>query len=139
MSSQKRKVFVSGVFDILHFGHIDFLQKAKNLVGEDGILIIAVHDDVSVREKKGRARPIHGLNERVKVLEAIKYVDEVIPWIGWENVSELVEKIKPDYIAVSGEEYKRKSIGSIAKKVGAELKTFPKIPELSTTKIINDL
>ena len=137
--TKQKIVFVSGVFDVLHFGHVDFLRRAKSLVGDKGKLVVAVHDDESVRAHKGADRPINGLNERVKFLEAIRYVDEVIPWLGWENVADLVRDLKPDYIAVSGDEHKRKTISTISTEIGAELIVFPKIPDLSTTKIIKNL
>jgi rfaE bifunctional protein nucleotidyltransferase chain/domain len=132
----KKIVFVSGVFDILHHGHVDFLRRAKSLVGEQGKLVVAVHDDESVRAHKGADRPINGLNERVQVLKAIRYVDEVVPWIGWENVSDYVKELKPNYIAVSGNEYKKKSISSTAEEIGAKVISFPKIQDISTSKLI---
>lgn len=130
-------VFVSGVFDILHYGHVDFLFRAKSIVSEkNGQLIVAVHDDESVQKKKGKNRPINSLNDRVKVLEAVRYVDKVIPWIGWENIASLVKEIKPEYIAVCGDEHKGKTIGAVAAEINAELIVIPKIINQSTTKII---
>ena len=139
VNNKQKTVFVSGVFDILHYGHVDFLRRAKSLVGDKGKLIVAVHDDESVRLHKGKNRPIHGLSERVKVLEAIRYVDEVVPWIGWENVAEFVRQRKPDFIAVSGDEYKAKSVSTIASEIDAKLVTFPKFPELSSSSILEKL
>lgn len=135
----KKIVFVSGVFDVLHYGHVDFLMRAKALVGDDGQLVVAIHDDESVSKHKGDDRPINGLDERKKVLEAIRYVDRVIPWVGWENIKELVLEMKPDYIAVSGDEYKNKDIGVIASQVNAKLHVFPKIEGVSSSKIIEKL
>lgn len=132
-------VFVSGVFDVIHYGHIDFLMRAKALVGKEGKLIVAVHDDESVAKHKGPGRPINGLSERVKVLEAIRYVDEVIPWIGWENVANLVREMKPTFLAVSGDEYKGKSTGVIASEIKAKLQVFPKIEGVSSTQIIDKM
>lgn len=135
-NNQKKTVFVSGVFDILHHGHIDFLKRAKSLVNDEGKLVVAVHDDESVRKHKGDGRPINGLNERVQVLEAIRYVDQVVPWLGWENIADYVKELRPDYIAVSGDEYKKKSLSSIADEIGAKVIVFPKIQDISTSKLV---
>jgi D-glycero-beta-D-manno-heptose 1-phosphate adenylyltransferase len=136
-NQQKKKiVFVSGVFDVLHYGHVDFLMRAKALVGDEGELVVAIHDDESVAKHKGAGRPINGLDERKKFLEAIRYVDRVVPWIGWENIKNLVLEMKPDYIAVSGDDYKNKNVGVIASQINAKLHIFPKIEGVSSSKII---
>lgn len=137
MKKQGKTIFVSGVFDILHPGHIRFLKQAKNQVGESGKLIVALHDDNSIRKKKGNSRPVNSLKDRIFVLKALKCVDEVIPWHGWENIEELVRELKPDYIAVSGNEYKLKTVEKVAKDIGAELVIFSKSEKYSTTNIIN--
>ncbi len=136
---EQMTVFVSGVFDILHYGHIDFLKKAKNLVGPSGKLVVAIHDDKSVRAHKGDNRPVNKAEYRLKVLQAIKYVDEVTIWNGWENVVELVKKIMPDYIAVSGEEYQKKSVRDFANEHNIKLAVFPKSYDVSTTQLIQKL
>lgn len=130
---------MSGVFDILHYGHVDFLKRAKELVGNNGRLIVAVHDDKSVREHKGISRPINKAAYRIKMLEAIRYIDEVTLWHGWENITELVDKIRPDYIAVSGEEYSKKNIKEYASNHGIKFMVFPKQEGISTTILVNKI
>lgn len=136
---KKKTVFVSGVFDIVHAGHIEFLYEAKKLAGLKGQLVVAVHDDVSVRKHKGESRPIHSLEDRIKVLEALKPVDKVVPWYGWKNISNLVYLIEPDYIAVSGDEYKAKTLRKFIKDLNTELVVFPRYKDLSTTRVIEKL
>ena len=127
-------VFTSGVFDILHAGHIDFFKKAKELAGENGILIVATHDDKSISKVKGSNRPVNSAEDRVEVLNAIRYIDEVILWKGWENIQELVKLIKPDYIACAGNEYKKKGVEQFCKENDIKLKVFPRTKPLSSTK-----
>lgn len=132
-------VFTSGVFDILHAGHIEFFKKAKRLAGEDGTFIVATHDDKSISKVKGENRPVNKAADRIEVLNSIKYIDAVILWNGWENIQELVKLIKPHYIAVSGNEYKDKVVEQFCKENGIKLKVFPRSKALSTTQIINKI
>ena len=129
-------VFTSGVFDILHAGHIDFFKKAKELAGEDGILIVATHDDKSISKVKGSNRPVNSAEDRIEVLNAIRYIDEVILWKGWENIQELVKLIKPNYIACAGSEYKKKGVEQFCRENDIKLKVFPRTKPLSSTKIL---
>ena len=76
LKNQKKKiVMTNGCFDIIHSGHVDYLTKSKKL---GDILIVAVNSDKSVKELKGRSRPINNLKNRIKVLNAISCVDFII-------------------------------------------------------------
>jgi FAD synthetase len=131
----KKKVLVGGVFDILHFGHIQFLKKAKKL---GDYLIVALESDENVRKIKGEKRPIHNQKQRREILESLKFVDEVISLPEMksdEDYKNLVIKVKPQVVAVTvGDpilEKKRKQ----ASLIGARVIEIPKINVFSTSQI----
>lgn len=100
MARQKRKVVLaSGVFDLLHLGHVRFLEEAKKAGGENAELIVIVARDSTVEKRKG-ARPVMPENQRRALVESLKVVDEAL--LGFEdfNMGKVIEKIKPDVIAV---------------------------------------
>jgi FAD synthetase len=97
---RKRKiVLASGVFDLLHLGHVRFLEEAKKAGGKDAELIVIVARDSTVENRKGK-RPIMPENQRRALVESLKVVDEAI--LGYESfdIGGVIEKIKPDIIAV---------------------------------------
>lgn len=96
----KRKiVLASGVFDLLHLGHVKFLEEAKKAGGPNARLIVIVARDRTVEKTKGK-RPIMSENQRRALVESLKVVDEAI--LGYENfdMRKVIEKIKPDIITV---------------------------------------
>lgn len=99
-------VLASGVFDLVHYGHIRFIEEAKKLGGENSRLVVIVARDKTVDRLKGR-RPIIPEDQRRAVVESLKPVDEAI--LGYEDLSfaETIAKIKPDIIAVG---YDQRSI-----------------------------
>lgn len=99
-------VLASGVFDLVHYGHIRFIEEAKKLGGENSRLVVIVARDKTVERLKGR-RPIIPEDQRRAVVESLKPVDEAI--LGYEDLSfeETIAKIKPDVIAVG---YDQRSI-----------------------------
>ena len=68
----KKVVFTNGCFDVIHAGHIDLLQKAKE---KGDILVVGLNSDSSIRRLKGNSRPVNTLNQRIKVLSSIQYID----------------------------------------------------------------
>jgi cytidyltransferase-like protein len=133
-------VFVSGVFDILHEGHFVFLKEAKQIVGDSGVLLVAVHDDDSVREKKGPERPFNTLDIRLGNLDRIVDVDFVMPWYGWNNIIEFVKKLKPEYLAVTdGDPYIEKKQEIMDELGGRLVVVTERLEDFSTTKIINEM
>lgn len=130
-----KKVLVGGCFDLLHFGHIAFLKKAKEQ-GER--LVVALESDENVRHMKGAARPIHSQAQRKEMLEALSIVDEVIALPAMrsdEDYQKLVADVAPSVIAITQgdpiEEKKRKQ----AKDIGATLVIIPKIHTPSTSQL----
>ncbi len=122
----KKIVLVGGCFDILHPGHVIFLEKAKQ-AGD--ILIVLLESDEKVRKLKGINRPVHIQKERAKILSALRSVDYVVmlPFMKKSlDYDQLIAQIKPDVIAATFGDinihHKR-----IAKKVGAKLKFVTKI------------
>ena len=97
---KKRKVVLaSGTFDLLHLGHVRFLEEAKKAGGKDAELIVIVARDSTVKAMKGK-KPIMSEDQRRALVESLKVVDEAI--LGWEDFSidKVIEKIKPDVVAV---------------------------------------
>jgi FAD synthetase len=98
--TKKRKVVVaSGTFDLLHLGHVRFLEEAKKAGGKDAELIVIVARDSTVKARKGKTT-IMPEDQRRALVESLRVVDEAI--LGFEDFSieEAIEKIKPDVIAV---------------------------------------
>ena len=101
MSTNKKGkvVLASGTFDLLHLGHVKFLEEAKKAGGPNAKLVVIVARDSTVKKRKGRA-PIIPEDQRRALIEALKVVDEAL--LGYEdfNIERTIEKIKPDIIAV---------------------------------------
>ena len=97
---RKTIVFVNGCFDLLHYGHIDFLQRASAL---GDILIVGVNSDASIKKLKGESRPIIPERARLLSLAALECVDYVFPFDELTPVA-AIEKLKPDF-AVKGSDY----------------------------------
>lgn len=133
---KQKIVLVGGCFDILHPGHIIFLQKAKL---EGDVLIILLESDEKIQQLKGEKRPIHNQNQRAKVLSALSSVDVVIllPFINKDTeYEELIARIRPDVIAVTKGDPSNHHKQRIAKLVGAKLKYIAKVSSHSSTNIL---
>jgi len=97
---KKRKiVLASGTFDLLHFGHVKYLEEAKKAGGKNAKLIVIVARDSTVKNRKG-TKPVMPEDQRRSLVESLKVVDEAI--LGYEdfNIDQVIEKLKPDIIAV---------------------------------------
>jgi len=96
---EKRVVLASGVFDLLHLGHVRFLEEAKKTGGKNAELIVIIARDSTVENKKGR-KPVMSENQRRALVESLKVVDEAV--LGFEkfDLGDVVERIKPDVIAL---------------------------------------
>lgn len=128
----KKVVFTNGCFDILHAGHVDYLQKAKQL---GDYLIVGLNSDNSVKKLKGVERPINDEYSRKKVLEALRCVDEVIIFSD-DTPYELIKIVRPD-ILVKGGDYKEEGI--IGKDLVEEIIIIPFLKGFSTTNTINKI
>ena len=97
---KKRKiVLASGTFDLLHLGHVRFLEEAKKAGGKDAELIVIVARDSTVKARKGK-KPIMPEDQRRALVESLKVVDEAILGLEDFSIDKVIEKIKPDLIAV---------------------------------------
>jgi FAD synthetase len=97
---KKRKIVLSsGVFDLLHLGHVRFLEEAKKAGGPNAELIVIIARDSTVEKSKGE-KPIMPESQRCALVNSLKVVDEAI--LGYENfdIGKVIEKIKPDVIAL---------------------------------------
>jgi len=122
-------VFTNGCFDILHSAHIDLFRFCKS---KGDIVIVGLNSDDSIKRLKGSTRPINSLNERIKMLNAIDYVDFIIVF-DEDNPLELIKKIQPRYL-VKGGDYKIDNI--IGREYAKETIIFDYINGLSTTNTL---
>jgi len=129
-------VMTNGCFDILHAGHVDYLQRARALGDR---LIVAVNDDASVRGLKGASRPINPLAARMVVLSALAAVDWVVPF-GEDTPERLICRIVPD-VLVKGGDYRPEEIagGTCVNKAGGRVEVLPFVDGFSTTTLIESL
>jgi len=96
-------VLASGAFDLLHYGHVHYLTNAKKAGGENAKLVVVVARDMTVERLKG-AKPVFPEDQRRALVEALKVVDEAI--LGYEDMDMLrvIEKVKPDIVALGYDE-----------------------------------
>lgn len=138
-------VMTNGCFDILHAGHIDYLQKAKDLGDR---LVVAVNSDDSVRRLKGSERPINKLQDRLNMLAALKCVDWAIGFDGSVTVRgeivdtplDIIGQIKPDILVKGGDYSKTDIVGALeVEQTGGRVEILPFLDGHSTTTIANRL
>jgi FAD synthetase len=97
--TRTKVVLASGVFDLLHLGHVKFLEEAKKSGGSKAKLVVIIAKDSTVEKAKGR-KPIMSEDQRCALVESLKVVDEAL--VGYEglDIGVVIEKIKPDVIAL---------------------------------------
>jgi D-beta-D-heptose 7-phosphate kinase/D-beta-D-heptose 1-phosphate adenosyltransferase len=132
----ERVVLTNGCFDILHAGHVSYLEEAKSCGDR---LIVAVNDDDSVRRLKGSSRPINTLSDRMAVLAGLASVDWVVPF-GEDTPAELIAQVVPD-VLVKGGDYRVEQIagGDVVLKHGGEVRVLGFKPGRSTSALIDAL
>ncbi|MFL5779262.1 MAG: D-glycero-beta-D-manno-heptose 1-phosphate adenylyltransferase [Chloroflexota bacterium] len=128
-----RIVFTNGCFDILHRGHITYLNRAKAL---GDLLIVAVNDDAGVARLKGPSRPINSLDDRLGVLEALSCVDHVVAFEE-EIPARLIEAIRPD-VYVKGGDYDVANLpeAPLVESLGGVVQILPYVEDRSTSGVI---
>jgi len=131
----KKLVFTNGCFDLLHVGHVRYLQAARAL---GDALLVAVNGDASVRALKGPTRPINSEQDRAEVLAALACVD-FVTLFHTERVTELVRTIRPQIYAKGGD-YTVESLDpgerGALQDAGAEIRILSLVPGKSTTATI---
>jgi D-beta-D-heptose 7-phosphate kinase / D-beta-D-heptose 1-phosphate adenosyltransferase len=131
-AKKKRIVFTNGCFDILHVGHVKYLQEAKSY---GDILIVGLNTDASVRLLKGPTRPVNNEDDRAYILGALEAVDYVVLF-GDETPRELIKSIAPD-ILVKGGDYEGKSV--VGTEFAGELRLVQFVDGKSTTAMIEKI
>lgn len=132
----KKIVFTNGVFDILHYGHIDYLTEAKAL---GDVLIVGVNSDSSVKKFKSPSRPVQSEQDRLHIVAALKPVDYVIMFEE-ETPEKLIKLVKPD-VLVKGADYAESEIvgAEFVKSYGGKVHRIELAPGRSTTAIIKKI
>ena len=136
LRAQGRKlVLTNGCFDLLHTGHVRYLQAARAL---GDALVVAINGDDSVRALKGEGRPLNTERDRAEVVAALECVDHVVifPEV---RVTRLLEKVRPA-IYVKGGDYTSATLHpeerAALEKIGAEIRILPFEPGYSTSRLI---
>jgi rfaE bifunctional protein nucleotidyltransferase chain/domain len=131
-------VFTNGCFDILHVGHVRYLEAAKELGGR---LVIGLNSDQSVQGLKGAGRPFNNEADRAEVLAALAAVDHVIIF-NEPRVTALLKKLRP-HIYAKGGDYTIDSLNpeelASLREVGAQIKLLPLVPGKSTTALLRTI
>ena len=127
-----KRILTYGTFDLLHYGHINLLKRAKAL---GDYLVVAVSTDEFNRNKKNK-KCYFSYEQRKSLVEAIRYVDLVIPEDDWEQKGKDVHEYHIDTF-VMGNDWEGKF--DFLKDEGVEVVYLPRTPEISTTQIKNDL
>ena len=131
----KKVVFTNGCFDILHRGHVTYLNEAKSL---GDILVIGINTDKSVKRLKGEDRPVNSEADRAFMLLNLKAVDYVFYFEENDNPYELIKKIQPDILVKGGDWPVEQIIGhDIVLSNGGEVKSLRFEDGYSTTGLIN--
>ncbi|HPY96465.1 MAG TPA: D-glycero-beta-D-manno-heptose 1-phosphate adenylyltransferase [Candidatus Cloacimonadota bacterium] len=132
--SNQKVVFTNGCFDIIHAGHVLYLEEAKKC---GDILILGLNSDASVKRLKGNSRPINNQTDRAIVLAGLSSVDYVVIF-DQDDPYDLISAIQPDVLVKGGDWKIEQIIGSdIVKRRGGEVLSLSFIEGKSTTKIID--
>ncbi|NJN90897.1 MAG: D-glycero-beta-D-manno-heptose 1-phosphate adenylyltransferase [Leptolyngbyaceae cyanobacterium SL_5_14] len=132
----RRIVFTNGCFDILHQGHVTYLNQAKAL---GDVLIVGVNSDESVRQLKGNTRPVNALADRMAVLAALNCVDAIAPF-NETTPCNLIQIVRP-HVFVKGGDYTRETLpeASLVEELGGVIKILPYLGDRSTTQLIKHI
>ena len=129
--------FTNGCFDILHFGHVSYLQEAAK--GKNRVLVVAINSDESVRTIKGEGRPIVPQKERAALIAALACVDYVTIF-NEPTPLKVIETLKPD-VLIKGADWKGKEVAGadFVKSHGGRLEFIKYIAGFSTTQLIESI
>jgi len=132
----KRVVFTNGCFDILHYGHIKYLQDARR---KGDLLVVAVNSDSSIKKIKAKNRPVIGQSDRLKTLAALACVDFVVLF-NENNPLRLIKALKPDVLIKGADWKKNKIIGAdFVTGYGGKVLTVNLVKGRSTSAIIEKI
>ena len=132
----ERIVFTNGCFDILHAGHVGYLEQARKLGDR---LVLAINSDASVKRLKGEGRPINPVERRMAVLAGLEAVDWVVSFED-DTPERLLELLKPDVLVKGGDYSKEEVVGwQIVEAYGGEVKALDFLDNCSTTAIVEQI
>ena len=129
---ENKIVWCNGTFDILHPGHIELFKVGASLGKK---LIVATDTDEKIRQDKGASKPVNNLCDRISMLQAIKYIDEVLYFGNRKELEGLIELYSPD-ILLLGDDWKGGDV--VGRQYAKEVKFLPRL-NYSTTKIIEKI
>lgn len=135
-SQGQKIVFTNGCFDLLHLGHVDYLEKARQLGDK---LVLGLNTDASISRIKGPSRPLQDEMSRARIMASLLFIDAVVLFD--ENTPlELIEAVQPD-ILVKGDDYTIESIvgHEVVLGRGGEVRTVPLVKGYSTTNIVKKI
>ncbi|MHA6248665.1 D-glycero-beta-D-manno-heptose 1-phosphate adenylyltransferase [Pontibacter sp. CAU 1760] len=129
-------VFTNGCFDLLHLGHVDYLEKARQLGNK---LVLGLNTDASISRIKGPARPLQDEMSRARIMASLLFIDAVVLF-DQNTPLELIEAVQPD-ILVKGDDYTIENIvgHKVVKARGGKVETVPLVKGYSTTSIIKKI
>jgi rfaE bifunctional protein nucleotidyltransferase chain/domain len=132
----KTVVFANGCFDLLHVGHLRYLDGAKKAGGKKGVLVVALNTDASVQKLKGPARPLMTLKERAELIGALACVDFVTSF-GEPNAEKTLTVLRPD-IQAKGTDYTVKNVpeAGLMRSLGGRVAITGDPKDHSTTSLI---
>jgi D-beta-D-heptose 7-phosphate kinase / D-beta-D-heptose 1-phosphate adenosyltransferase len=129
----EKVVFTNGCFDILHAGHVTYLQQARALGDR---LIVAINSDESVKKLKGEGRPINSVDRRLAVLQGLESTDWVTMFDG-DTPESLLKELQPSLLVKGGDYSEEQVVGKeIVHAYGGEVRVMSMVPDCSTTQII---
>lgn len=135
-ASGERLVFTNGCFDIIHAGHVGYLEDARK---QGDRLIVAVNSDASIRRLKGSGRPINPLDRRMAVLAGLEAVDWVV-FFDEDTPERLLRRVKPDVLVKGGDYREDQVVGAnIVKAYGGKVRVLSFFDNCSTTSIVNKI
>lgn len=136
MRQGRRLVFTNGVFDVLHAGHVRYLQQAKEL---GDFLIVALNTDETVRRLKGPGRPLNPLEDRAAVVSALRCVDAVVSF-NEDTPVETIQALRPE-VHVKGGDYDPETMPEtpVVRSFGGQVVVLPFLEGRSTTRILERL
>jgi D-beta-D-heptose 7-phosphate kinase/D-beta-D-heptose 1-phosphate adenosyltransferase len=136
LKKKQRVIFTNGCFDILHRGHVEYLERAKGL---GDVLIVGLNTDASVRRLKGAGRPIVEEDDRAHVLAGLASVDFVCLF-GEETPQKLIELLVPDVLVKGADWAVEDVVGrEVVEAAGGSVRTIEFLPDRSTSRIIEKI
>ncbi|CAM3405584.1 D-glycero-beta-D-manno-heptose 1-phosphate adenylyltransferase [Pontibacter korlensis] len=129
-------IFTNGCFDLLHLGHVDYLEKARQLGDK---LVLGLNTDASISRIKGPTRPLQDEMSRARVMASLLFIDAVV-FFDEDTPLELIEAVQPD-ILVKGDDYAVEQIvgHEVVQARGGSVQTVPLVKGYSTTNIVKKI